>query len=158
MSIKKIIKEAMDRDPIALKETLKEELRSRVSLALEAKMKEMDDMDDEDMDDEDEDEDDEDEDLDESADTQLAEISKKKVGEYSDKSRDEFKKQQASGSPMTDKQKRRYSTGSDAGENAYAKVTGRARVNATEDMSDDDMDDNDKMKSMKTMKMNASKK
>jgi hypothetical protein len=63
---------------------------------------------------------------------ELDEISKKKVGEYSDKARDEFRKQQASGSPMTDKQKRRYSTGSDAGENAYNKQTGRARVNATE--------------------------
>ena len=70
---------------------------------------------------------------------ELDEISKKKVGEYSDKARDEFRKQQASGSPMTDKQKRRYSTGSDAGENAYAKVTGRARVNATEETELDEM-------------------
>lgn len=65
MSIKKIIKEAMDRDPVALKETLQEELRRRVSLALEAKMKEMDNMDDEDMDDEDEEDEEDMEDEDE---------------------------------------------------------------------------------------------
>jgi hypothetical protein len=40
MSVEQIIKEAMDRNPIGLKESLQEELRSRIALALEAKMKE----------------------------------------------------------------------------------------------------------------------
>jgi hypothetical protein len=38
MSIEKIMKEAMNRNSIGLKESLQEELRSRISLALEAKM------------------------------------------------------------------------------------------------------------------------
>ena len=53
--VKQIIKEAMDRNPIGLKEALEEELRSRIALALEAK------MDDEDEDDETDETDDEDE-------------------------------------------------------------------------------------------------
>jgi hypothetical protein len=54
MTVKQIIKEAMDRNPVALKKTLEEELRKRVSLALEGKMKkEMDDMDVEDEDEDD---------------------------------------------------------------------------------------------------------
>ena len=64
MSIEKIIKESIDQNQNGLKKALEEELRSRVALALEAKMKEeMDDEDDEDEDDEDED----DEDLNEAA-------------------------------------------------------------------------------------------
>ena len=53
--VKQIIKEAMDRNPIGLKEALEEDLRSRIALALEAK------MDDEDEDDETDETDDEDE-------------------------------------------------------------------------------------------------
>jgi hypothetical protein len=67
MLVKQIIKEAMDKNPVGLKEALEQELRARVELALEAKMKkeeeeeaEDDDMDDEDEDDEDEDDEDED--------------------------------------------------------------------------------------------------
>lgn len=75
---------------------------------------------------------------------QLDEISKKTLGAYSNKSHDEFKRLQQKGgasggsSVMNAKQKRRYATGSDAGENAFKKLTGRARVNATEsfDLSD----------------------
>jgi hypothetical protein len=40
--VKQIIKEAMDRNPIGLKEALQEELKSRVALALEAKMDDLD--------------------------------------------------------------------------------------------------------------------
>jgi hypothetical protein len=61
MSLQKIIKESVEKNPLGLKEALEEELRNRVSLALEAKMKEEDDMDD-DEDDDDEDDDDEDDD------------------------------------------------------------------------------------------------
>jgi hypothetical protein len=43
--IKQIIKEAMDRNPIGLKEALEEELRARIALALEAKMENDDELD-----------------------------------------------------------------------------------------------------------------
>ena len=60
MSIQDIIKHAVEKNPLAMKEALDEELRSRVALAIEAKM--MDDEDEEeDEDEEDEDEDEEDE-------------------------------------------------------------------------------------------------
>lgn len=62
MSLQKIIKESVEKNPLGLKEALEEELRNRVSLALEAKMKEEDDMEDDD-----EDEDDEDDEVDEEA-------------------------------------------------------------------------------------------
>jgi hypothetical protein len=39
--VKQIIKEAMDQNPLGLKEAVAEELRTRVALALEAKMEEM---------------------------------------------------------------------------------------------------------------------
>jgi len=39
--VKQIIKEAMEKNPLGLKETVAEELRARVALALEAKMEEM---------------------------------------------------------------------------------------------------------------------
>ena len=45
MSVQKIIKESMDKNPLNLKEALQEELKTRMSLALEAKMKEMEDED-----------------------------------------------------------------------------------------------------------------
>ncbi len=38
--VKQIIKEAMDRNPIGLKEALQEELKARIAIALEAKMEE----------------------------------------------------------------------------------------------------------------------
>jgi hypothetical protein len=48
MSIKQIIQESVNRNPLGLKEALEEELRGRVALALEAKMSEEDE--DEDLD------------------------------------------------------------------------------------------------------------
>ena len=66
MSVEKIIQEAHNRNPVGLKETLEEELRSRVALALEAKIK------DEDDDDDDDDDEDEDDDLTESKIGQMA--------------------------------------------------------------------------------------
>jgi hypothetical protein len=140
MSIKQIIKESMEKNPLGLKEALEEELRARVALALEAKMSESDD------DEEDENEDDEDEDLDESA--ELAEISKGKLDAYMDKSHDEFKKIQQKGgrAAMTSKQARRYDDHpykDNPGNTAFNKLTGRARVNAKEsfDLSDLTLED-----------------
>jgi len=52
--VKQIIKEAMEKNPLGLKEAVTEELQKRVTLALEAKMKA---VKEEDEDDEDEDED-----------------------------------------------------------------------------------------------------
>jgi hypothetical protein len=69
MSIKDIIREAMEKNPLGLREAVTEELRNRVSLALEAKMKESsheDDEDDDDDEDEDDDDSDDEDDLDES--------------------------------------------------------------------------------------------
>jgi len=54
MSIEKIIQESINKNPLAMKEALEEELRSRLALALEAKMNDMDDEDDEDDEDMDE--------------------------------------------------------------------------------------------------------
>jgi hypothetical protein len=51
MSLQRIIKESVDKNPIGLKEALENELRSRIAVALEAKMCDMD-MDDEMEDDE----------------------------------------------------------------------------------------------------------
>lgn len=66
MSIKKIVQEAINENPLKLKAAFEEEIEGRISLALEAKMKKMKEMDDEDEDDEDEDDKDEDdEELDE---------------------------------------------------------------------------------------------
>lgn len=62
MSIEKIIQHAAEKNPLGMKEALEEELRSRIALALEAKMNDdEDEEDEEDEDDEDEDEDEEDE-------------------------------------------------------------------------------------------------
>ena len=55
MSINQIIKEAMEKNPLALKKTLEEELRKRVGLALEEKMKAESDCDDDDDDDDEDD-------------------------------------------------------------------------------------------------------
>ena len=61
--VRQIIKEAMDKNPLGLKESVAEELQKRVTLALEAKVNKMkeqeDDMEDE-MDDEEDDEDEDD--------------------------------------------------------------------------------------------------
>ena len=46
MSVEKIIQEALNRNPVALKETLEEELRSHIALALEAKMNEKEELED----------------------------------------------------------------------------------------------------------------
>lgn len=80
--VKQIIKEAMDQNPLGLKEAVAEELQKRVTLALEAKMKKMkeeDDMEDEeddeeDMEDDEDEMDDEEEDEDEE---ELEEVKKK---------------------------------------------------------------------------------
>jgi hypothetical protein len=78
MSLKQIIQESMDKNPLGVKEALEAELQERVRLALEAKMSESDDMEDDDEDDDDEDDDDEDDDdMDESF--ELDEASVKKV-------------------------------------------------------------------------------
>lgn len=60
MSIQDIIKHSVEKNPLAMKEALEEELRSRIALAIEAKM--MDDEDEEEEEDEDEDEEEDDED------------------------------------------------------------------------------------------------
>lgn len=39
MSVQKIIQESINENPLGMKETIAEELRARVALALEAKMK-----------------------------------------------------------------------------------------------------------------------
>ena len=62
MSVKAIIQEAINKSPLSLKETLEEELRNRIALALEGKMNDDDADEDEDEDDDDEDDDDEDDD------------------------------------------------------------------------------------------------
>lgn len=53
MSVQKIIQESINMNPLEMKEAIAEELRARVALALEAKMK--DDMEDEDDEDEEDD-------------------------------------------------------------------------------------------------------
>ena len=80
--VKQIIKEAMDKNPLGLKESVAEELQKRVTLALEAKINKMkeqeDDMEDE-MDDEEDDMQDEmDDEEDDMDDEELEEVSKKK--------------------------------------------------------------------------------
>jgi hypothetical protein len=60
MSIKEIIKEAANKNPLGFEEALKEELRARVALALEAKMSDDDEEEDDLEDDEDEEDDEED--------------------------------------------------------------------------------------------------
>ena len=62
------------------------------------------------------------------------EISKKKVDAYLDASHNDFKKQQGSGKPMTPKQKKRHAADSKAYNMAYNKLTGRGKVNATEEV------------------------
>jgi hypothetical protein len=63
--VKQIIKEAMDQNPLGLKEAVEAELQNRVTLALEAKMQKMKEEDDDEDDEEEDDEEDEDEDDDE---------------------------------------------------------------------------------------------
>jgi hypothetical protein len=73
--VKQIIKEAMDQNPLGLKEAVEAELQKRVTLALEAKMKAMKEEDDE----EDEDEMDDEEDEDDDEDEELEEVKKKSI-------------------------------------------------------------------------------
>jgi hypothetical protein len=73
MSIKQIIQESINKNPLGLKEALEGELRGRIALALEAKVAESEHEDDEDESDED-DEDEESE--------QIDEISKKTLASY----------------------------------------------------------------------------
>ena len=110
MSVREIIQHSLDKNPLAMKESLEEEMKARVAAAIEEKMnaamsgttdEDDEDEDDEDEDDDDhEDEDDEDEDMKESFDLsdytieeledfmvseefdQLDEISKEKMGQY----------------------------------------------------------------------------
>jgi hypothetical protein len=74
--VKQIIKEAMDKNPLGLKEAVAEELQKRVTLALEAKMKKMKEEDDEEeMDDEEDDMEDDEEEMDDEE--ELEEVKKK---------------------------------------------------------------------------------
>jgi hypothetical protein len=57
MSVQKIIQESINMNPLEMKEAIAEELRARVALALEAKMKD-DDEEEDDMEDEGDEEDD----------------------------------------------------------------------------------------------------
>lgn len=77
--VRQIIKEAMDKNPLGLKESVAEELQKRVTLALEAKINKMKEQED-DMEDEEEMDDEEDdmEDEEEMDDEELDEVSKKK--------------------------------------------------------------------------------
>jgi hypothetical protein len=59
--VKQIIKEAMDQNPLGLKEAVEAELQSRIILAIEAKVKKMKEEDDEEEMDDEEDMDDEEE-------------------------------------------------------------------------------------------------
>jgi hypothetical protein len=81
MSLEKLIKESMDRDPLSLKESIQEELKNRIALALEAKMNKESDYDDDDDDDDD--------------DETLDEISKEKAGRYHDKAVESGEKMEA---------------------------------------------------------------
>ena len=65
MSLEKIIKEAIDKNPMEMKDAFAEEMQTRVALALEEKYKKATEAKDSDEDDDDEDDDDEDEDDDE---------------------------------------------------------------------------------------------
>ena len=58
MSVQKIIQESINMNPLEMKEAIAEELRARVALALEAKMKDDEDEEEDDMEDEDDEEDD----------------------------------------------------------------------------------------------------
>lgn len=81
--VKQIIKEAMDQNPLGLKEAVEAELRTRVIAALEeAKKKMAEEDDEEDMEDDEEDdmedeEDDEEDDEDEEDEEELEEVKKK---------------------------------------------------------------------------------
>ena len=76
MPVQKIIQESLGRNPLAMKEALEEELRSRIAAALESKINESNDEDDDDDDDGDDDDDDDDD---------LAEVSAAKLGAYVNK-------------------------------------------------------------------------
>ena len=87
MSIEKIIAEAIDNNPLKMKEAFEEEMNSRIRASLEEKYKEMTEGkvkedEDEDEEDEDEDESDEEEDEDEDESDEEESKSKKKVSEH----------------------------------------------------------------------------
>lgn len=84
MSIQRIIQEAINKNPHDLKEALEEELRSRIALALEAKMS--DEKDDDEEDDDSSEEDDE-EDMKEEAE-QIDELKKSTLASYVSKASD----------------------------------------------------------------------
>ena len=58
MSVQKIIQESINMNPLEMKQALAEELRARVALALEAKMKDDEDEEEDDMEDDEDDEED----------------------------------------------------------------------------------------------------
>jgi len=58
MSVQKIIQESINMNPLEMKEAIAEELRARVALALEAKMKDDEDEEEDDMEDDEDDEED----------------------------------------------------------------------------------------------------
>jgi hypothetical protein len=76
MSIKQIIQESINKNPLGLKEALEEELRARIALALEAKVAESE------HDDEEEDEDEESEQIDEISKDTLRSYSMKAVPDF----------------------------------------------------------------------------
>jgi NH3-dependent NAD+ synthetase len=138
MSLKQIIQESMDRNPLGVKEALEAELQERVRLALEAKMSEP----------EDEDEDDMDESFDLSDLTleeledfmmsedfdQLDEISKKTLRSYVKKNMDSGAEPPTRLTPLRDVERRKaeYQKRLKGFGKATDKLTGRARVNATD--------------------------
>ena len=149
MSIKQIIQESVNRNPLGLKEALEAEMQARVRLALEAKMSEEDD----------EDEDEDDEDMDESFDLsdytveeledfiesaefdQLDEISKKTLRSYVKKNMDSGAEPPTRLTPLRDVERRKaeYQKRLKGFGKATDKLTGRARVNATEEFELDEM-------------------
>ena len=87
MTIQKLIQESIAGNPLEMKEALAEELRSRIALALEAKMKDDEDEDDEDEDDKDEDDEDED-DMKKEEVEQIDELKKSTLASYVSKAAD----------------------------------------------------------------------
>jgi hypothetical protein len=168
MSLEKIVEEALAGRPLEMKEAFEEAIQARVLAALEEKYKKMamkeeddedeDDEDDEDEDDEDEDDEDED-DMDESFDLsdytveelegfiesaefdQLDEISKKTLRSYVKKNMDSGAEPPTRLTPLRDVERRKaeYQKRLKGFGKATDKLTGRARVNATEEFELDEI-------------------
>ena len=152
MSVKRIIQESLDKNPLGVKEALEEALQDRVRAALEEKYEEM--MEAKDDDDDDDDEDDMDESFDfsdytveeledfmESAEfDQLDEISKKTLASYVRKNMDSGAEPPNKLTPLRDIEKRKseYNKRLKGFGRATDKLTGRARVNATEEFDLDE--------------------